>query len=165
MSIARNNLVREVAAGRSVFASLKPVLSTSCTWNQGDLIAYDNTNKILNAVTGTGSSGLVVGVAVNTIVDGVMPSPYQGTAVDASQAIEDAAGPLYGCVFNMNMVSGDSWQPGQKAYLTADPQTLTSAVTGGAVGIYQGQPVTSAVTDQSGDFLIGCPYSPSGVNF
>jgi hypothetical protein len=165
MSVANNNLIREVNPGRSLFASLKPVLSTSCNWNQGDILAYDATNNIVNAVTGTGSSANVVGVAVNTIVSGVMPSPYQGTAVDASAAIEDAAGPLFGNVFSMALKTGDSWVPGQKAYLTSDPQTLTSAVTGNAVGIFQGAAVTSAASGTYGDFLMGAAYNLSALTF
>lgn len=158
MSIANNNLIREVNPGRSLFASLKPVLSTACTWNQGDILKYDPTNDVLKPVTGSGDGGLVVGVAVNSITAGIMPSPYQGTAVDASQAIEDAAGPLFGNVFSMALNTGDSWVPGQKAYLTGDPQTLTSAVTGAFVGIYQGPAVTSAASGTYGDFLIGQTY-------
>lgn len=163
MSIAFNNLIREVNPGRSLFASLKPVLSTACTWNQGDILTYDATNNVLKAATGSGSGANLVGVAVNTIVAGIMPSPYQGTAVDASQAIEDASGPLFGNVFQMNMVSGDAWQPGQLAYLTGDPQTVTSAATGSAVGVYQGAAVASAVTGQFGDFMIGARYNLSGL--
>jgi hypothetical protein len=165
MSSSVNNLIREVNPGRSLFASLIPVLSTSCTWNQGDLLTYDQTNNIVNAVTGSGSGANIVGVAVNAITKGVMPSPYQGTAVDASQAIEDAAGPLYGNVFSFLINTGDSFKPGDQAYLTGDPQTLTSAATGSSVGIYQGAAVTSAPSGTYGDFLIGSRYRQAGLTF
>ena len=158
MSVSNNNLIREVVPGRSLFASLKPVLSTSCTWNQGDILKYVAASNILQPVTGSGDGGLVVGVAVNAITNGVMPSPYQGTAVDASVAIEDAAGPLYGNVFSMALNTGDSWVPGQKAYLTGDPQTLTSSVTGAPVAIYQGPAITSAASGTYGDFMVGQTY-------
>jgi hypothetical protein len=92
------------------------------------------------------------------MTNGVMPSPYQGTAVDASQAIEDAAGPLYGNVFSMALKSGDSWSAGAKAYLAGDPQTLTSAVTGNPVAIFQGLSVTSAASGTYGDFLVAQTY-------
>lgn len=165
MSTANNNLIREVNPGRSLFASLKPVLSTSCNWNQGDILSYDATNNIVNATTGSGSGANVVGVAVNTIVSGIMPSPYQGTAVDASQAIEDAAGPLFGNVFSMLIKTGDTFVPGQLCYLTGDPQTLTASATGSAVGIYQGQGITSAPSGTFGDFMIGARYNMAGLTF
>lgn len=160
MSIKQNNLIREVNPGRSLFPGLLPVLSTSSTWNQGDLLFYDNTNHILNAVTGSGNGANCVGVAVNTIVAGKMPSPYQGTDVDASTAIEDAGGPLYGNVFSLVINTGDSFVPGQKCYLTTDPQTVTATAAGTAVGYYVGPAVTSAAAGTVGDFMIGAPYSP-----
>jgi hypothetical protein len=145
--------------GRSLFPSVKPVLSTSSTWNQGDLLKFDTTNKILNAVTGSGDGALTVGCAVNTVVSGVNPSPYQGTAVDASAAIEDMGGPLYGNVFSLLLKTGDTFNPGDKGYLTSDPQTLTSSATGSAVATYQGPLVTSAPSGTFGDFLVGAPYT------
>jgi hypothetical protein len=162
MSIAKNNLKRELAY-KSLFSSAKPVLSTASNWNQGDILAYDATNNIINAVTGTGSSANLVGVAVNTVVSGKQPSPYSGTAVDASQAIEDMAGPRYGSIFTMSLNTGDIWVPGQAAYLMSDPQTLTSAVTGNSVGIYQGPAITSAASGTTGDFLIGARYLQPGL--
>lgn len=165
MSTAVNNLIREVNPGRSLFASLLPVLSTSSTWNQGDILAYDATNKILNAATGSGSGANVVGFAVNTMVKGIMPSPYQGTAVDASAAIEDAAGPLFGNVGSFLIKTGDSFNPGDPCYLTGDPQTLTATATGSSVGIYQGMPITSAPSGTNGDFLIGARWQQAGLTF
>lgn len=163
MSNPNNNLIREINPGRSLFASLKPVLSTNSNWNQGDILFYDNVNKIVNAVTGFGNSASVVGVAVNTIVKGVMPSPFLGTAVDGSQAIEDAAGPLYANTFSMFINTGDSFNPGQSCYLTTDPQTVTAAASGTAVGYYVGQPIVSAPSGTLGDFMIGAPFTPVQV--
>lgn len=169
MSVANNNLIREVNPGRSLFASIKPVISSStlCTWNQGDILCMDST-QVLRPVTGSGDGTIVVGVAVNSMTNGVMPSPYQGTAVDASAAVEDAAGPLYGNVFSMQLASGVTFTPGNKIYLAGDPQTVTSSATGAAVGIFQGQAVTTSTTGTYGDCLIGKTYleaSTGGISF
>lgn len=164
MSVATNNVVRTLS-NMSLFESAKPVLSTSCTWNQGDMIAFDITNKILNAVTGSGSSVNLCGVANQTIVNGVVPSPYLGTQVDASVGLSDLQGPSYGNVYGMVLKSGDSFTPGASIYATVDPQTVTVTAAGSAVGLFVGVAVTPAVTGTRGDCLIGANYGPSGTKF
>lgn len=165
MSIARNNLIREVAP-KSLFESMLPVLSsaTACTWNQGDILCMDTNVKYLRPVTGSGDSSIVVGVALVSITNGVKPSPYQGTAVDASAAIEDEGGPMFGSVFQMVLATGAAFTPGLPVYLTADPQTVTSVSAGSAVGIYQGRAVASAASGSFGDVLIGANFNPGATH-
>lgn len=163
-TIAQNNLILEVNT-KSLFESCLPVLSASSNWNQGDLIAFDNTNKIANAVTGSGSGAQILGVARNTIVNGIMPSPYQGTAVDASQAIEDLAGPAYGVVCYFTATVGDAWHPGDKAYIGANAQTVTSAATGSSVGLYVGKTIASAAAGQTVNVLVGARWSLSDIQY
>lgn len=163
-TIAQNNIIRLVNL-KSIFESALPVLSTSSTFNQGDLIAFDNTNKIINAVTGSGSGAQILGVARNTIASGIMPSPYQGTAVDASQAIEDLAGPAYGVVAFFKATASDAWHPGDKVYIGADAQTVTSAATGSSVGIYVGSTISSAIAGQSINVLVGARWSLSDIQY
>ena len=160
MSVARNNLVRQVQPA-SLFESAKPVLSTNslCTWNQGDLIAFDSNRGFLRPVTGSGDAGIIVGVALQTIVNGVKPSPYQGTAVDASEAIDDVGGPMFGSVFQMVLQAGGTFTPGAYVYPTTDPQTV-SPTGSWPCGIYQGLQVTQGSTAY-GDCLIGSTYLAS----
>jgi len=164
MTYGRNNLVRSVNP-QSLFESAYPVLSSACNWNQGDMLMYDATNNILNAVTGTGSAANLVGVAVQTIVNGKVPSPYQGTMVDASQGISDIAGPQYGCVFSMFLTSGNTFTPGLPVYIGADAQTVTTTAVGSSVGIYQGVEVTPSGTGTLGNVLIGARYGLGGIQF
>lgn len=164
MSTAQNNIVREVNL-KSLFESALPVLSTAVTYNQGDYITFDQTNLILAPVTGSGSSANILGIARQTIVNGIAKSPYIGTAVDASQAIEDLAGPAYGVVAFMTLKTGDAFNPGSPVYLTADPQTVTSVSAGVSVGVYQDSAVSSAAAGQQGDILIGARYGLSGIQY
>lgn len=164
MSNARNNVVRTLN-NRSLFESALPVLSTSSNWNQGDLIAFDSTNKILNAITGSGSAANLVGVANQTIQSGLVPSPYQGTQVDASQGFSDVQGPSFGNVYSMVLKSGDAFTPGAPVYGTTDPQTVSVTSAGSKVGIFQGRAVTPAVTGTVGDVLIGANYQMAGLTF
>jgi hypothetical protein len=163
-TIAQNNIVREVAP-KSLFESALPVLSSAVTFNQGDLIAFDNTNKVLKAVTGTGDGAQILGVAPNTVVNGLMPSPVQGTAVDGSAAIEDMAGPIYGVVAFFKATAGDAWNPGDPAYIGADAQTVTSVAGGSSIGVYQGKAVASAASGTNLDILVGCRFGLSGIQF
>jgi len=164
-STAQNNIVRGENQAKSIFESLKPVLAASaaCTWNQGDLLCFDNTNKIVVPVTGSGSGAQILGVARNTVSSGLPVSPYQGTAVDASEAISDMAGPAFGVVAFFTLKTGDAFNPGDPVYLTTtNPQTVTSGAAGSAVGVYVGAVVASAAAGQQGNVLVGA-YQPGGT--
>jgi hypothetical protein len=159
-----NNIVRWVD-GKSLFESALPVLSTAVTYNQGDLISFDATNNILKPVTGNGDSTFICGAARQTVASGKVASPYT-TAVDASQAIEDLAGPVYGVVVSLKLTAGVDYTPGLPVYLTTtDAQTVTSAPGGSSVGIYQGRAITSAAAGLYGDVLIGARYGLGGIQF
>lgn len=164
---ARNNLIRQVAP-KSLFASALPVLSSAsgCTWNQGDLLCMDSNVGYLRPVTGTGDSSILVGCAVNTVVSGIQPSPVQGTAVDASAAIEDMSGPLYGTVHQLLLASGQTYKPGAAVYLTStDAQTVTAASGGVAIGLFQGKQVTTSATGTYGDVLVGARFGYTDIHF
>ena len=51
-----NNIIRGGAQGRSLFPSALPLLSSSVNFNQGDLLCYDGTNKVLIPAATRGSS-------------------------------------------------------------------------------------------------------------
>lgn len=159
-----NNIVREVAL-KSIFESALPVLSTAVSYNQGDLLSYDATNNVLKPVTGNGDSTFILGVARQTVLNGVTKSPYT-TAVDASQAIEDVAGPAYGVVASLKLASGQNYTPGLPVYLTTtDAQTVTSASGGSSIGLFQGRAIVSAATGLSGDVLVGARYGKTDIGF
>lgn len=163
-TIPVNNIIRSVAP-KSLFESALSVLSSSVSYNQGDLIAFDGTNNVLKAVTGSGQADNILGVARQTIASGKVASPYSGTAVDSAQAIEDVAGPVYGIVAALKLKSGDSFTPGCKVYLTStDAQTVSSGAAGNHIGLYQGASVTAG-TASVGDILVGARYSKSDIDF
>jgi hypothetical protein len=165
MSTAKNNIVRLVAP-KSLFESAYGVLSSSVTYNQGDFLALDTVNHVLKAA-GTADIDNLLGIARQSILNGVAPNPYQGTAVDASQAIADVAGPVYGVTAFMVLNTGDAFNMGDKVYLTGDPQTVTSTDPGSgkACGIFDGPvAVASAAAGQTGDILIGARYLQAGLS-
>lgn len=166
MSTSQNNIVRSVAP-KSVFESAKPVLSSAVTYNQGDLIYFDTSAKLIKPVAVTGNAATVIGVARQKIVSGIAPSPYQGTLTDSSEAISDVAGPVYGVVAFMTLTTGDAFNPGDKVYMVASaPQTVTSSDPGNgySVGIFQGAAVASAAAGQTGDILIGSRLPAGATN-
>ena len=157
----QNNIVRSVSP-KSIFESAIPVLSTAVNYNQGDLLCYDGSNKVLITAT-TGNIANLLGVARQTVVNGIVKSPYQGTAVDASQGFSDMAGPVYGIVAFFNGKVGDSFTPGCLVYLGSDAQTVTVTDPGSNdhIGIYQGRTQTGA-TGSTVDVLVGARYSAGG---
>ena len=159
MSTPINNIVRSVAP-KSIFESAKAVVTSAVTFNQGDLIAFDTVNYRLKAVTADTDAPNFLGVARQTIVSGVVKSPYQGTAVDAAAAIDDITGPVYGVVASLILKTGDAFTPGCKVYLTADAQTVTVTDPGthDPIGVYQGKNVASATAGQKGEILVGSRF-------
>jgi hypothetical protein len=158
-TIAKNNIVRSVAP-KSMFESAKTVLGLTNDWNQGDILVLDT--GVLKAAAGHADIDNLLGIAKQTVVDGKVKSPYQGTAVDAAQAIEDLAGPVFGVVAKLKLKAGDAFAPADKVYLTAvDAQTVTSVDPGDGkhCGIYQGKTIASAGATDEGDVLIGARYS------
>lgn len=165
-TVAKNRIVRQVAPN-SVFAAAQPVLSSSVTFNQGDLIAFDTSAKVLKAVSASTDGANILGIAPVSVSSGKLISPYQGTAVDAAQAITDLSGPIYGVVAKLKLLSGDVFHPGDKVYLTAasDAQTVSSTDPGDGnhVGIFQDAQVT-AVSGSEGNVLVGARYGLAGFS-
>lgn len=165
-STSQNNVVRSVSP-KSLFESALAVLSSSVSYNQGDLLAFDNTNKVVKAVTGDGQSANLLGVARQKVVNGVVASPYS-TSNDSSQAIEDNAGPVYGVVCFFTLTTGDAFNPGDKVYVTTtNAQTVTSTNPGSGkqVGIFQDKAVASAAAGQTGLVLVGAWFSKSDIGY
>ncbi|MBX4188338.1 MAG: hypothetical protein KW793_04375 [Candidatus Doudnabacteria bacterium] len=164
MSTPINNIIRGGSQAKSLFTSALPVLSSAVTYNQGDLIAFNTSTKVLK-VAATGDGANILGVAVNTVVSGLPKSPYQGTAVDASQGASDMEGPVYGVVASLYLTSGDAFVLGAPVYLTADPQTVTVTQPGSdpSIGVFVGQAaITPAASGTKGDIQIGLRYGVGG---
>lgn len=165
-TVARNNIVRSNNP-RSIFESAKPFLDDTVNYNQGDLIAFDSSAKLLKAVSATGDSTKFLGVAVQTIVDGRIPSPYPGTAVDAAQAIEDVAGPQYDVTVSLYIKTGDSITLGAPVYISAvDAQTVTVTNPGDGISIGTFVGPTAITTAASGtliNVLVGARYNAGAL--
>lgn len=152
MSTAKNNILRSNAP-RVIFESAKSVVNSSTNWKQGDLLVLvSNLLKPLDEATAQGA--LVCGVARQTLVSGKVKSPYS-TATDASEAIEDVAGPVAQVEAELVLKTGDAFAPGALVYgVDADPQTVTSVADGAAIGVYVGPNVASASAGQVGPVYV-----------
>lgn len=167
MTTAINNIVRGGAQGRSLFPSALPFLDDSVDYNQGDLLCYDGTNKVL-VTAATGNVANFLGVAVNTVVEGKPRSPYPGVPVN--EAASDMAGPLFSVVVSLTLDTGSSLDPGDLVYLSAvGPQNVadTDPATGGSIGIYMGAQgvISSSAAGQKIDVLIGARYGMGSLVF
>lgn len=167
MTTPINNIVRGGAQGRSIFASALPLLSASVNYNQGDLLCYDSSNKVLIPAA-TGNYANFLGVAVNTVEDGLPASPYPGVPVN--EQASDMAGPLYSVVVSLTLDTGSSLSPGAPVYLSSvGPQNVAANDPGSndSIGIYTGSQgvLTSSAAGQKIDVLIGARYGMSGLVF
>jgi hypothetical protein len=160
-TIAKNRIVRSVAPN-SAIADLTSVLSSAISYNQGDLLYFDDALNLVKPIAADANGATFLGIAQQSVVSGVPKPVYQGTAVDASVAIEGLAGPAYGVEAKMKLKSGDVFNPGDLVYGTAvDAQTVSSAGTN-AIGIYVGSTVTAA-SGSEGVVRLGLRFRTSGL--
>ncbi len=169
MTTPINNIVRGGAQGRSIFPSALPLLSSSVNYNQGDLLCYDGSNHVL-ITAATGNFANFLGVAVNTVVNGLPKTPYQGTAVDASEGASDMAGPLYNVVVSLTLDTGSSLAPGAPVYISSvGPQNVaaTDPGSGDSIGIYTGTQgtISGSAAGLKIDVLVGARYGMTGLHF
>jgi hypothetical protein len=148
---AHDAVVQDDGNLKSFIESAFPFLSALSTFIQGDLIALDTTNHIINRVAADTDGATILGVAPASVTAGVLVGPYPtGMGTIANQKAQAVQGPLYGGVFGLKVNAGDALVPGCKLYLKdgADSQTVSvtdSATTGNYVGIYMGPAVAAAV--------------------
>lgn len=152
---------------RSLFESAKNVVTSASSWQQGDLLAYDTSSHIVRVVSSTADSANFLGIADNVVSSGKLVGPYSGlTKTDASEALGDLHGPVYGVEGMMKLKSGDVFTSGLKVYLAngADTQTVSSVDPGDAnhIGIYVG-PTVTAGSGSEGPCLIGARYALAGL--
>lgn len=159
-----NKIVRDLGA-KSVFPDATAVISSSVSFNQGDLLVFNDTSNIL-AVPALETEGVTfLGIAPVTIVSGKLASPYV-TAVDASQAISSVPGPSYNVVALLVAKTGVAFNPGDLVYL--DPATGTRGVTSTgtkAIGVYQGAAISSATAGQEIEVLLGTRFPADALKF
>lgn len=159
MSQSYNN-IRKSVAPKSLFDDATPLVSAAISWNQGDLLWYDAATSLIKTITeATAQSVTFLGVARVKVVLGLLVSPYQGTAVDASEKAHGIPGPIANVTAELTMATGVTFNPGNLIYaVDSDPQLVTTVADGRAIGIYQGKAVASAAAGQKGEFYIKANY-------
>jgi hypothetical protein len=147
-----NRIVRSVRPS-SLFESAAAVISSAVSFNQGDLLFFDDTNNLIKPVTADADGATFCGIARVTISSGKLLSPYQGTAVDAAVSSVDIPGPQFGVIAKVKLKVADVFNPGDLVYATAvDAQTVSSAGVN-SIGVFQGKAITAAAGDE-GEVLL-----------
>lgn len=154
-----NTIVRSVAP-KSIFESALSVISSAVSFDQGDLLVFDDTNNVLKKPAAEAEGSTFLGVARCSISSGKLVSPYQGTAVDAAAGIVTVPGPVYGVIARCVLKTGITIAPGDSIFL--DPATGTRGVTNTgtkAIGIYQGPAVATSAAGLEIEVLIGARHN------
>jgi len=140
-TVAKNRIAISVAP-KTLFPEASKLVDATVSYKQGDLLCLSG--GLLAPVTGDSDGAAFLGIAPQTVVSGKPKSAYQGTAVDAVQAIEALSGPVYGVVAVLKLKTGDSFTPGCLVYCSSvDAQTVS--VSGShPIGLFQDAAVTGA---------------------
>ncbi len=163
---AKNTIVREVSR-KSLFESAINVISSAVSFNQGDLLVFNDTSNLIAVPAAEAEGSTFLGVATVSIVSGKLVNPYTGIpdAVSTS-AISDVPGPAYGVIAKCVAKTGIALAPGDAIYL--DPATGTRGVTNTGtkiIGIYQGPTVASAAAGQEIEVLLGCRHNGDTLKY
>lgn len=159
-TIAKNRIVQSIAP-KSLYPEASVIVDATVSYNQGDLLALDS--GLIKVVAADADGATLLGIAPQTVASGKPKPVYSGTAVDAAQAIEALAGPVYGVVAKLKLKSGDTFAPGDAVYACAvDAQTVSSAGTN-VIGLFQDAQIT-AVSGSEGRVLLGA-VGPNGLQF
>lgn len=141
-----NRITRSIRPG-SVFESAQNVIDSTVSYNQGDLLVFDDTNNLVAKASAEADGATFLGIATETIVSGKLKRPVS-TDVDASAAISDVPGPMFGVVAKLALKTGDSLSPGDLVYLYPTGGSYHIQASGTkAVGVYQGSAVTGGPSD------------------
>ena len=149
---AKNRIVRSIKPG-SIFESAKNVIDTTISFEQGDLMYFDDTANLIKKVTSDANAATFLGIATQTVVNGKYKAVHT-TDVDASVSIDDINGPVYGVIAKMKLKVGDAFNPGDLVYVGSDAQEVSSSGTK-AIGVYQGKVIAAAVSGDEGEILLG----------
>lgn len=159
-TVARNTIKRQVAPN-CLITDVSNLVDSTISWNQGDLLYMDAANKLVKPLVGDSHGDAILGVAVQTVVSGLVKDVYQGTLVDAAVAPSVITGPVFGVEVTLKLKSGDQFVTGDGVYATAtDAQTVSSAGSK-LIGVYQGPTVTAGAST-TGVCRIGCRYGLLG---
>lgn len=152
----KNTIVRSVAP-KSLFESALNVINNALTFDQGDLLVFDDTTNLLKRPTVETQGSTFCGIAAVSIVNGKLPSPYN-TDVVASQGIHDIPGPIYGVVALLVLKTGDSINPGDDVFIdiATGNRGVTSTPGTKSIGLYQGKAITGSAAGLEIPVLIGC---------
>lgn len=164
MSTAKNRIVLDQER-KSLFPDAKSVVTSAVSFNQGDLLVFDDTNNRLKVPALETEGSTFLGIAEVTVVSGKLKSPYV-TDVDASAGASDVPGPVYSVVAKVIAKTADAFNPGDYVYLypTGGAQYVSSAGTK-PIGTYQGDVVASATAGQEILVKLGCRHPGDALQF
>jgi len=156
--MAAKNTIVISEARKSLFPSAQALISVAVSFNQGDLLVLDTGTGLLKVPTLETEGSTFLGVATTTVIAGLLKRPYT-TDVDASAAISDVPGPVYGVVASCVAKTGDAFAVGATVFLDPATGTRGVAATGTkVVGIYQGKNIASATAGQEILVALGARY-------
>ena len=162
---AKNRIVRTIAQN-SVFEDITSFVTSSSTFNQGDLMVLDTSTHLVRiATTESSDSANFLGISRVTVVNGVPQGPYQGLATSNNTAIGAIPGPVFGVEAAMLLKLNDVFLPGIPVYLIVSSGAQTVAISGtNPIGCYNGPAITGSAIN-TGNIRLGCVYQKGALNF
>jgi len=156
----------KIISPKQIIADAKPIVDSSVSFAQGDILILDTSTHLLRAPTAEAECSAFIGIAALDISSGKPLSPYIGTAVDAALAVPALDGPLYGNTYKMVAKTGDAFYPGDMVYAHIATGARGVSVSGTkAIGVYQGKAIASAAAGQEIECLIGARFPNDALKF
>lgn len=162
MSKGINRIKREIAP-KTILPELGAAIVAGQSWKQGDLLYFDDTNNLVKPITVETQAATLLGLAQQSITNGVMDGPYTGLT-DTSPSNPILAGPVYGVEVEMNLKDGDAVSIGDRLFATTDP-TIVSVTGTKEIGVYTGNKNISAGTGLKLNMHLGSRFPLDTLRF
>lgn len=150
-----NRIVRSINP-KSVIEDARSSIDSTVSFNQGDLLVFDDTANLLKVPTAEADGSTFLGIASESVVSGRLARPYS-TDVDASASTKSAIpGPVCGVIAKLVLKTGAALNNGDNVYL--DPASGTYHVQEAgtkAIGKYFGPNISSAAAGQYIEVTLG----------
>lgn len=153
-----NRIKREIAP-KTILPELGTDVVAGQSWQQGDLLYFDDTNNLVKKLTAEAQAATLLGIAQQSITSGVEDGPYTGLT-DTAPKGGPLAGPLYGVEIEMPLKDGDAVAIGDVLYAsTAQEVSVTGTK---PIGVYTGNKAVAAGTGLKVTLHLGARF-PSDV--
>lgn len=159
----KNNVI--IPGGKFIFRKLDPYVSSASNWDQGDMLVYNSSTKLVGPKPSGETGANLIGIAQSKVVNGSQATPFASFTENAAALGQDGISPAdFGGTYLMESDGSITFNPGDKIYPgTSGTKRVTNVANSQVcIGVYDGAAVTLTI-GQTLACKIGAVYPSTTV--